>query len=97
MSIAENDQETPKTPEREATIMEDLEEEKSGVIPVASAAPEASNGPEVEETDAPLVNGPHKEDTVGHASADIAEAKGKNDQAVSQLAETGAQPEQEEW
>ncbi|KAJ0122519.1 hypothetical protein J7T55_003032 [Diaporthe amygdali] len=63
MSIAENVQETPKTPEREATIMEEMEEEKSGVIPMASAAPEASNEPEVEEAEAPLVNGTHKEDT----------------------------------
>ncbi|KAL1879306.1 hypothetical protein Daus18300_001887 [Diaporthe australafricana] len=97
MSIAGNVQETPKTPEREATIMEDLEEEKSGLIPVASAAPEASNEPEVEEADAPLANGAHKEETAGHASADIAEAKGKTEQAVSQLADLGAQPEQEEW
>lgn len=63
MSIAENVQETPKTPEREATIMEEMEEEKSGVIPMASAASEASNEPEVEEAEAPLVNGTHKEDT----------------------------------
>lgn len=59
MSIAENVQETPKTPEREATITEELEEEKSAE---------------------PLANGAHKET-----------------EAVSQVADKGAQPEQEEW
>lgn len=59
MSIAENVQETPKTPEREATIAEELEEEKAAE---------------------PLANGAHKET-----------------EAVSQLADKEAQPEQEEW
>ncbi|KAG6368767.1 hypothetical protein INS49_002981 [Diaporthe citri] len=59
MSIAENVQETPKTPEREATIAEELEEEK---------------------TAEPLANGAHKET-----------------EAVSQPADKGAEPEQEEW
>lgn len=72
MSVAENVQETPQTPEREATIMEELEEEKSGV------APEASNEPEVEEAAAPLANG-------------------KTEEAASQPAATGAQPEDETW
>ncbi|KAI3401197.1 hypothetical protein diail_11902 [Diaporthe ilicicola] len=94
MSIAENVQESPKTPEREATIMEEQEEEKSGEIPMASAVPEASNEPEVEKADAPLANGAHKEETV---PAGVADATVKIEQAVSQLADTGAQPEQEEW
>lgn len=37
MSIAENVQETPKTPEREATIAEELEEEKAAE-PVVNGA-----------------------------------------------------------
>lgn len=55
ISVAEDVQETPQTPEREATIMEELEEEKPGV------APEASNEPEVEEAAAPLANGKTEE------------------------------------
>lgn len=72
MSVAENIQETPKTPEREDTILEELEEEKSGV------APESSNEPEVEEAAVPLANG-------------------KTEQAASQPADTGAEPEEETW
>lgn len=55
MSVSENVQEPPKTPEREATILEELEEEKPAV------APEASNKPETEEAAAPLANGSHKD------------------------------------
>lgn len=62
MSVAENIQETPKTPEREATILEELEEEKSG------AAPEASKEPDVEEAAAPLANG--KTEQAGSKPAD---------------------------
>jgi hypothetical protein len=89
MSIAENAQETPKTPEREATIAEELEEEKSG------AAPEASNKPEVE--DAVMANGDHKEEAKGLTSADNTESKSNTEQAPSQAANEGALLEEETW
>lgn len=63
MSVAENVQEAPQTPEREATIVEELEEEKLG------AAPELFNEPEIEEAAAPLANGAHKDN--------ITEARGQ--------------------
>ena len=90
MYVPEHVQEPPKTPEREATIMEELEEEKSG------AALEASSEPEIEEAQAPLANGNHKE-TEGPSSADVTEAKSKPEEVISQSADTGAQPELESW
>lgn len=72
MSVVEDVQDAPKTPEREATIMEELEEEKSGVAPEASA---------------PLANGSHKGETEGPTSANVMEAKGKTEEAVSQPAD----------
>lgn len=72
MSIAE--QETPKTPEREATIAEELEEEKS------SAAPEVSKEPEVSAT-----NGNHKGELEGHTSAGVLEGKSQTEQAATNV------------
>jgi hypothetical protein len=84
MTIAENAQETPKTPEREATIAEELEEEKP------------ATKPEDEEAAAPLANGQHKE-TDGLASVDVTESKGNTDQAPSQAANAGALADEETW
>lgn len=81
MSIAEHEQGVPKTPEREATIAEELEEEKSG------AAPEAPKEPEFEKANAPLANGNHKEETEGP----------KTEQAPSQATNAGALDDEETW
>ncbi|ROV93390.1 hypothetical protein VMCG_08429 [Cytospora schulzeri] len=79
IAIAEKEEvaipETPKTPEHEPTIMEEKEENTED-LPVASAAPEASNEPDVEEADAPLANGHnHKEESEEKAS--LADPKGE--------------------
>lgn len=90
MSVAEDVQDDPKTPEREATIMEELEEEKHAVVP------EASNEPETEEASAPLANGAHTGETEGPISANVTEAKGKTEEPASQPADAAALLE-EQW
>lgn len=91
MSIAESEQEAPKTPEREATIAEELEEENSG------AAPEAPKEPEVQEANAPVANGNHKEETEGPTSAGVTESKSNTEQASSQVVNAGALADEETW
>lgn len=90
MSVAEDVQDDPKTPEREATIMEELEEEKHAVVP------EASKEPETEEASAPLANGAHKGETEGPISANVTDAKGKTEEPASQPADAAALLE-EQW
>ncbi|KUI58676.1 hypothetical protein VP1G_05938 [Cytospora mali] len=82
--------ETPKTPEREPTIMEEKEE---GIeeVPVASTVPRSSNEPEVEVADAPLVNGHHKEEeVVKEPSVADPKVEIKVEQPVSEPVSSGA-------
>lgn len=81
--------ETPKTPEREPTIMEEKEEHTEHV-PMASAAPELSNEPEIEEANSALANESHKEQSVENGSAAEPRSEVKTEKPASEAVSSGA-------
>ncbi|ROV93272.1 hypothetical protein VSDG_06910 [Cytospora chrysosperma] len=80
---------TPRTPEREPTILEEKEENVEDV-PMASAASEASHEAEVEEAVAPLTNGNHKEESVVEPPVADAKDEVKAEKPASDTVSSGA-------
>lgn len=74
ITIAEKEEDatprTPKTPERQPTIMEE-KEENTDDVPMAYAAPEFTNEPEVEEADAPLADSRQENGSVAEPKGEV--------------------------